>query len=89
MGFAWSHTTYAWYKDMIFNFEDRWDLDYFLTHAEGSKRISAVEAWKLHKELNKDFIRVFSSRCLGANKDRSQRIKDWKNEIRYRSIKGT
>ena len=85
MGFAWSHTTYAKYKNMIFNFEDKWDLDYFLAHAEGSKRISAVEAWK----SGKDFIRIYSSRCLSASKDRSRRIKEWKNEIGYRRIKKT
>ena len=76
MGFSWSHTTYAIWKDMLFNFEDKWDLDYFLAHAHGSKRISSQEAWK----SNKDFIRVFSSRCLSANKDRKQRIKEWKYE---------
>jgi len=85
MGFAWSHTTYAQYKDMIFNFEDKWDLDYFLAHAECSKRISATEAWK----SGKHFIRVYSSRCLGANKDRSQRIKRWKDEVRYRRVEKT
>lgn len=79
MGFAWSHTTYAIWQDIIFNFEDKWDLDYFLTHADGSKRISAVEAWK----SGRDFIRIYSSRCLGANKDRQQRIRKWKNEIRH------
>lgn len=85
MGFAWSHTTYACYKDMIFNFEDKWDLDYFLAHAEGSKRISAVEAWK----SGKNFIRIYSSRCLGANRDRQQRIRKWKNEVRYRRFERT
>lgn len=79
MGFAWSHTTYAKYKDMIFNFEDKWDLDYFLAHVEGSKRISAVEAWK----SGKNFIRIYSSRFLGANRDRQQRIRRWKNEVRH------
>lgn len=76
MGFAWSHTTYALWHELIFNFEDKWDLDYFLAHAEGSKRIFAVDAWK----IKKDFIRVFSSRSLGANKERQQRIKRWKHD---------
>lgn len=79
MGFAWSHTTYACYKDMIFNFEDKRDLDYFLAHAEDSRRISAIDAWK----SNKNFIRIYSSRCLGANRERSKRIREWKNEVRH------
>lgn len=82
MGFAWSHTTYAIWHDIIFNFEDRLDLDYFLAHADGAKRISAKEAW----DSRKNFIRIFSSRCLGANKDRSRRIKEWKDEIKSRRI---
>lgn len=75
MGFAWSHTTYAVWHDMIFNFEDKWDLDYFLAQADGSKRLSAMDAWKTHK----DFIRIYSSRCLGANRERHKTIKEWKN----------
>ena len=81
MGFAWSHATYAIWHDMIFNFEDKWDLDYFLAHAKGSKRLSAVDAWK----IKKDFIRVFSSRSIGADKERHRRVKEWKNsgKIKY------
>lgn len=74
MGFAWSHTTYAVWRGIIFNFEDKWDLDYFLAHAEESKRLSAVDAWK----SKKDFVRIFSSRSLGANKYRKQQVKEWK-----------
>lgn len=85
MGFAWSHTTYARYKDMIFNFEDKLDLDYFLAHAEGAKRISAAEAWK----SDKDFIRIFSSQCLGVNRDRRKRVKEWKDEVKHRRIAET
>ena len=80
MGFAWSHTTYAYYKGLIFNFEDKWDLDYFLAHAEGSKRISAVEAW----EAKQNFIRIYSSRSLGASDHRRRRVKEWHDEVRYR-----
>lgn len=79
MGFAWSHTTYAMWHGMIFNFEDKWDLDYFLAHAEDSVRISSVNAWKYD---NKNFIRVFSSRCLGANRERHKTIKEWKNAVK-------
>ncbi len=85
MGFAWSHTTYAYWHGIIFNFEDKWDLDYFLAHADGSKRISSMEAWK----SGKDFIRVFSSRCLGRNDDRRKRIKEWKDEVKYRGTAKT
>ena len=82
MGFAWGHTTYAQWHGIIFNFEDKWDLDYFLAHADGAKRISAVDAWDSHK----DFIRVFSSRCLGRNDDRRKRIKEWKNENKRHAV---
>lgn len=85
MGFAWSHTTYAMWHGMIFNFEDKWDLDYFLAHAEDAKRISAAEAWK----SGKDFIRIFSSRCLGANRDRRKCVKEWKDEVKHRRIAET
>lgn len=80
MGFAWSHTTYALWHGMVFNFEDKWDLDYFLAHAEGSKRISSNFAYMYVYDYKHqlDFIRVFSSRSLGADKDRQRRIKEWK-----------
>jgi hypothetical protein len=86
MGFAWGHTTYAKWQGMIFNFEDKWDLDYFLAHAEGAERISAVDAWKDETYNSKDFIQVFSSRCLGADKCRAERIKRWKDEQRQKRI---
>ena len=76
--FAWSHTTYAYWKGLLFHFEDKLDLDYFLAHAEGSERISAKRAYD---NYNRGFIRVFSSRRYGANKDRQQRIKRWKQEV--------
>lgn len=76
MGFAWSHTTYALWNGIIFNFEDKWDLDYFLAHAEGSCKLSANEAWK----TKKDFVKVFSSRSLGSNKDRANKVKEFKND---------
>ena len=82
MGFAWGHTTYAYWHGIIFNFEDKWDLDYFLAHAEDSERISSADAWKNEAYKHRDFVRVFSSRCLGANKNRSERIKRWKDEQR-------
>lgn len=78
MGFAWGHTTYAVWKGIVFNFEDKWDLDYFLAHAKGSKRLTFNQAW----ELNKEHIKIFSSRSLGANSDRKQRVKEWKNAIK-------
>lgn len=83
MGFAWSHTTYARWHGIIFNFEDKWDLEYFLAHAEGSERLSAADAWKddSYKGANgKDFIRIFSSRCLGRNASRAKRIRKWRYE---------
>ena len=41
MSFAWGHTTYALWHGMVFNFENKWDLDYFLAHADGAVRISS------------------------------------------------
>lgn len=78
MGFAWSHTTYAKWKDMIFNFEDKWDLDYFLAHACGSERILAVDAWK----VKIDFVKVTSSRRLGGNNERAKKVREWKRNVR-------
>lgn len=80
MGFAWSHTTYAVWNGIVFNFEDKWDLDYFIAHADGSKRVSAVDAWG----MNKDFVKVFSSRCLGRNEQRAKKIKEWHCNDRIR-----
>lgn len=78
MSFVWSHTTYARWRGMILNFEDAWDRDYFLAHAEGAERISAIEAWNDETYKSRDFIRVCSSRRLGQNKERARRIKAWK-----------
>ena len=83
MGFAWSHTTYAEWNGIIFNFEWKRDLDYFLDNAEGAKRVSAVEAWDKIHGTNKDFIRVRASSCLGSNSERRQRINMW-----YQAKKG-
>lgn len=80
MGFAWGHTTYALWKGMIFNFEDKWDLDYFLAHADGAVRVSCVEAYDMVD--CRQFIKVFSSRCLGRNADRARRVKEWKKNVR-------
>ena len=76
MSFAWGHTTYALWHGMVFHFEDKWDLDYFLAHADGAVRISFNEAYD-----NFDcrrFIKIFSSRALGRNKHRANKVKEWK-----------
>lgn len=78
MGFAWSHTTYAEWHGIVFNFEDKWDLDYFLDHAYGARRISSKEAYN---DFNCcDHIKIFSSRCLGSNAYRKQEIKRWHHD---------
>ncbi len=71
MAFAWSHTTYAAWHGMIFNFEWKRDLDYFLAHAEDAKRISAFKAYS----EDVDFIKVEAS-CR-TNCDRKRRIHEW------------
>lgn len=78
MGFAWGHTTYAEWHGIVFNFEDKWDLDYFLYHAYGAKRISSKEAYNDYD--CRHHIKVFSSRSLGANNYRKRTIRAWKNE---------
>ena len=83
MGFAWSHTTYAEWHDIIFNFEYKRDLSYFLEHSD-AKRISAVDAWNKYHGTDREFIRVYASDALGANKDRKQRIKSWYENKRNR-----
>ena len=77
--FAWSRTTYAKWHNIIFNFEWKRDLDYFLAHAEGSERISAVDAWKTEQ----DFVRVYASCTTGSSRDRKERIKKWYEDKRH------
>ena len=77
MGFAWSHTTYAEWRGIIFNFEWKRDLEYFLAHARGSKRISAVEAWNIYHVTRIDFVRVYCSCSLGANEHRKRKVQKW------------
>ena len=74
MGFAWTHTTYAVWKDIIFNFEWKRDLDYFLSHMDGAKRLLAIEAYKYHGE--KEFVEVRAS-SSGANKYRKKKVQAW------------
>ena len=83
MGFVWSHTTYAEYNGRIYNFEWKRDLNYFLDHAKGSKRISAVDAWNNYHNTGRDFIRVYCSDALGANPERKRRIKKWYEDQRH------
>jgi len=73
--FAWSHTTYAYWHGIVFNFEDKWDLDYFLAHSN-AKRVTSKWAYDHYHEF--PFIQVPSSRTLGANKSRKQTIKAWR-----------
>lgn len=77
MGFAWSHTTYAKWHGMIFNFEWKRDLDYFLTHAEGAVRIFAVEAYAEALKNNVEFIRVEASCRSGSNSSRKKEVAQW------------
>ena len=80
--FAWSRTTYALWHGIIFNFEWKRDLDYFLAHAPDSKRISSVDAWKLYHGTGKEFIRIYCSDVSYRNQDRRKRIKDWYEQNR-------
>lgn len=80
MSFAWSHTTYAYWHGLIFNFEDKWDLDYFLAHSS-AERVSSNWAYKHYHVF--PHIRISSSRCLGSNAERKRQIKEWKNETGY------
>lgn len=77
--FAWSRTTYLDYKGILFNFEDKWDRDYFMAHARGWTVISAQEAYT--RPDYKDAIRIRSSRILTTNpiaKGRQKTIRKWK-----------
>lgn len=77
MSFAMSHTTYAKWHGIIFNFEWKWDLDYFLAHAEGSKRIRAVEAYA----SDQDIVKVEAScRCGGL---RAQRVRNHHDDRKH------
>jgi len=75
--FAWSHTTYAEWHGIIFNFEWKRDLNYFLAHAEDAKRISANESWDKVRGTEKEFVRVYCSDVKWRNDYRRQRIKEW------------
>jgi len=77
MSFAWSHTTYAIWHNMIFNFEWKTDLKYFLAHADGAKRICAKDAWDMYHNTDRKFIRVYASSALGKNSYRKKRVKNW------------
>ena len=77
MGFVWSHTTYARWHGLIFNFEWKRDLDYFLVHADGAVRIRAVEAYTEAFNNDVEFVKVAASCRAGSNKERRERINDW------------
>lgn len=81
MAFAWSHTTYAVWHDIIFNFEWKWDLDYFLAHAKDAKRIYAVEAYNRLFSEGKEFIKVEAS-CRNRHSDREKRVRSWHDNQR-------
>ena len=82
--FAWSHTTYAVWKGIIFNFEWQRDLKYFLAHANGAKRITAVDALRTYNKLkmNGGIVRVCASCSIGANSYRKHIIDKWWKEAR-------
>lgn len=73
--FAWSHTTYAIWHGIIFNFEHRQDRDYFIDHSE-AKVISAKEVYDMNYKTRK-LIQVPASVCIGTNQGRKKRVKDW------------
>jgi len=75
--FAWSHTTYARWHGIIFNFEWKRDLEYFLDHAEDAVRIYAVEAYADRFNNNVDFVKVEASCRLGSNSSRKEAVKTW------------
>lgn len=75
--FAWSHTTYARWHGMIFNFEWKRDLDYFLAHAKDAVRIYAVEAYTEMFKNNADIIKVEASCRLGSNSSRKKSVQVW------------
>ena len=77
MGFAWSHTTYAKWHGIIFNFEWKRDLEYFLVHAEESERIYAVEAYTEMFKHNAEFVKIEASCRQGSNENRKKEIKAW------------
>jgi len=77
MGFAWSHTTYARWHGMIFNFEWKRDLEYFLDHAKGAKRIYAVEAYAEMVNNHVDVIKVNASCRCGGNSSRKKEVNNW------------
>ena len=70
-----SRTYYAIWHDMIFNFEYIRDRNYFVDKAKDAKIISAYDAYKSHKMLNR--ICITASDSLGANEERKERIKSW------------
>lgn len=82
MAFAWSHTTYAEWHDIIFNFEWKRDLNYFLAHAKDAKRISAVDAWNKYHGTGREFVRVYCSDVPGRNRFRRFSIKKWYEGIK-------
>lgn len=71
-----SRCFYAKYKGMIFEFAYKRDRDYFVDVNEEAELILAVDAWKQYVP-KKGFIRVWPSCCLGANKERKERINNW------------
>lgn len=77
MAFAWGHTTYAVWHDMIFNFEWKWDLDYFLAHAKGARRIRAIEAYA----SDKPFIKIEAS-CRRRHSEREKEVRRWHDNQR-------
>ena len=78
--FAWSHTTYARWHGMIFNFEWKRDLDYFLAHAKDAVRIYAVEAYAEMFNNNVEFVKVEASCRFGSDNDRRKRVNQWYNQ---------
>ena len=81
MSFAWGHTTYALWHGIIFNFEWKWDLDYFLAHAKDAKRILAVDAYNRRLSEGQDFVKVEAS-CRHRHSEREKEVRRWHDNQR-------
>lgn len=75
MGFAWSHTWWAEWRGILFNFEWKRDREYFIDHADGARVVYAQEAYNDPRYL--DAVRVYCSSCLGGNEYRKQEVRNW------------
>ena len=71
--FAWSHTTYAIWHGIVFNFEWKRDLDYFLAHAVGSERVFSSKVYKDY-----DWSKIIKVEASCSKKDsRYKEVMNW------------